>query len=226
MSGKDRATRRLRAKYKKLIGELKYLYTDLEYHKEEHQYRKEEFHEDFAMWCEQNGYDCSRPEVRKTFEEKQVDPYNQKVSKEEAEQILEEILDELGEEELDDSDKDLKTLYKKVATKTHPDKILQDEQEAREKKQRLFIEAKEAYDNQDFFRLSQIAEELGVEPPPPSKQQLMWMREEKKKIEKIIEGIAKTYEWVCGEENPILPRDVMYQKYASTIGCVKLQKEG
>lgn len=227
MSGNDRTTRRLQAKYKKLIGQLRYLYTDLDYHKEEHEFRKQEFHEAFFDWCEQHSYDCSTLKTQKTFEEKQVDVYDQEVTEKELKEIEDEIYNDPEEltEDPDDAEKALKLLYKKIATKTHPDKLMAEEEQSRRKKQALFMEAKKAYDERNYFRLSQIAEQLGVDMPPASKQQLMWMREEKKKIEKIIENIEKTYEWLCGEENPMLPREVLYQQYADIIGCVKLEKE-
>ena len=78
MSGKDRTNRRLRVKHKKLIGELRYLYTDLEYHTEEHEFRKEEFNESFRDWCDEFGFDCSRPETRETFNEKKVQNWESK----------------------------------------------------------------------------------------------------------------------------------------------------
>ena len=230
MSGKDRTNRRLLAKYKKLIGELRYLYTNLDYHKEEHGYRKEDFNDTFRDWCEEFGYDCSSLKTRETFEEKQVDPYKQKVTKKELEEIQEKVYNDPEElsEDSEDAEKDLKALYKKIATKTHPDKLTFEEEESiKEKKRQLFMEAKQAFDEQNFFRLSQIAEQLGVELPPPSKQQLVWMSEEKKRIEKIISNIEQTYEWVCGEpENPNMTLEMLYRQYAETIGCVKLEKEG
>ena len=227
MSGKDRTSRRLQAKYKKLIGELRYLYTDLDYHTEEHGYRKEEFQEDFADWCEEQGYDCSRPVSQKAFRDKSKDPYKERVTDKELQQIEEEVYNDPEDlsEDPEDAEKDLKALYKKIAVKTHPDKLTQEEESAKDRKQRLFMEAKKAYDEKNFFRLSQIAEELGVEMPPPSKQQLLWMREEKKRVEKVIESIVKTYEWICGEEKPMMPKDMLYQQYADIIGCVKLEKE-
>ena len=230
MSGKDRTNRRLRAKHKKLIGELRYLYTNLEYHKEEHQFRKEEFYEAFEDWCDEFGFDCSRPESNEAFNEKQTDPYKQKVTKKELKEIEEDVYNDPEEssEDSEDAEKDLKALYKKIATKTHPDKLTNEEEESiRERKRKLFMEAKEALDDQNFFKLSQIAEELGVELPAPSKQQLMWMREEKKRVEKIIHSIEQTYEWVCGEpHNPNMTPEMLYRQYADVIGCVKLEKEG
>ena len=230
MSGNDRINRRLRAKHKKLIGELRYLYTDLEYHKEEHQFRKEDFNDSFRNWCEEYGFDCSRPSTQETFNEKQSDPYKQKVTKKELKEIKEEVYNDPEElsEDPEDAEKDLKTLYKKIATKTHPDKLTSEEEESiKERKRKLFMEAKEALDEQNFFKLSQIAEELGVELPPPSKQQLVWMKEEKKRIEKIIHNIEQTYEWVSGEpHNPNMTLEMLYRQYADVIGCVKLEKEG
>jgi len=230
MSGKDRTNRRLRAKHKKLIGELRFLYTDLEYHKEEHEYRKEEFNESFKDWCDEHGFDCSRPETRETFNEKQTDPYKQEVTEKELKEIEKDVYNDPEElsEDTDDAEKDLKTLYKKIATKTHPDKLTnEEEQSIKERKRKLFMDAKRALDDQNFFKLSQIAEELGVELPPPSKQQLMWMSEEKKRIEKIIYNIEQTYEWVCGEPpNPNMTPEMLYRQYADVIGCVKLEKEG
>jgi hypothetical protein len=229
VSGKDRTVRRLRAKHKKLLGELRYLYTDLEYHEEEHGYRKQEFQDSFKEWCGENGYDCFTSQARKTFEEKQVDPYKQEVTEKELKEIQEEVYNDPEElsEDPDDAEKELKALYKKIATKTHPDKLLRETEDSiKKRKQRLFMEAKQAYDNKNFFRLSQIAEELGVDMPPPSKQQLVWMREEKKRVEKIIESIAKTYEWICCEEGLEMPIEILYQQYADIIGCVKLEKEG
>ncbi len=227
MSGQDRTTRRLRARYKKLFSELRYLYADLEYHKEEHEYRKQEFYDAFADWCEDHGFDCSRKQTRETFEKKQVDPYDQKVTEKELKEIEEEIYNDLEDLEETDAEKDLKSLYKKIAIKTHPDKLsAEEEQSIKDRKNHLFMEAKKAFDEKNFFKLSQIAEELGVDMPPPSRQQLVWLREEKKRIEKIIENIDKTYEWICGEENPMLPVEVLYQQYADAIGCVKLEKEG
>lgn len=227
MSKDKRSHRRLQAKYKRLINELGFLYSDLDYHAEEHEYRKKEFNDEFFKFCEENGYDCSRRETFETFEKKQTDVYNQKVTKQEAKEIKEEVEQDLGDETTpSDSQKDIKTLYRKIAIETHPDKISESELEAiKKKKNKLFREAKAAMDDKNFFKLTQIASELGVELPEPTKQQLVWMEEEKKKIQKTLSGIQKTYEWVCAEESPPQPKEIMFQQYAETIGCVKLQKE-
>ena len=188
MSEKDRANRRLLAKHKKLISQLRHLYVDLDYHKEEHEFRRQEFQESFMDWCDENGFDCSTLKTRETFEKKQTDPYKQEVTEKELKEIEEEVYNDPEElsEDSDDAERDLKALYKKIATKTHPDKLTQEEQATKERKRQLFMEAKAAFDDGNFFKLSQIAQELGVDMPPASKQQLVWRREEKKLVEKSL----------------------------------------
>lgn len=229
MAGRDRASRQIRSKYRRLLRELKYLYSELEYYTEEHEIRKGEFQEDFLVFCEEYGYDCSTRKTLEKYQEKQFDPYRSAVGEEEAKLIEEEVYNDPSDESIDPSDaeKDLKTLYKKIATCTHPDKLTKEELEATKlKKKQLFMEAKKALENKDFYRLSQIAEELGLELPEPTRQQLVWMRKEKAKIEKIIQGISGTFEWVYGEDNPSMPKINLFYRYVDIIGCVKLQKEG
>lgn len=220
----SREKRRLSAKYKKLLNQLRYIYSDLEYHKEEHGYRKQDFQEAFNAFCKERGYDCSQRSSIEKFQEKQVDVYKAEVTDKEKEKIKEETDAEIQEEESpDDPEREIKALYRKIAVQTHPDKISDAEAlSIKEKKKRLFIEAKEAMDSRNFFRLSQIAEELGVELPPPSKQQLVWLREEKKRIEKIIAGICSTYEWAAMAEEGIgRPKEQLFEEYATILGCAR-----
>ena len=224
MSGDVKASRRLKSKYKRLLTELEYLYTKLDYITEEHAIRKEEFQEDFVEFCEEHGYDCTTKKTQETYEEKQIDPYVVNLD----DQELDEIQDDLEEdpEDLGDESKDLKNLYRKIATQTHPDKLIAEKQESiKEKKKRLFLEAKKALEDSNFFKMAKIAKELDVELPEPTRQQLVWMRSEKKKIEKTIDSVQRTFEWIYGDEHPEVPKVNLFYRYAEIIGCVKLQKE-
>ena len=217
----------LLSKYRKLIRDLQFLYSELEYFTEEHEFRKQEFHEDFTKYCEDAGYDCSRRETAEQFEKKQVDVYNAEISESEMDEINSEVMEDPEDESIDpdDAERDLKTLYKKIATHTHPDKIKESElEEARNRKKQLFMDAKQAVDEKNFYRLCQIAEELGVDLPPPTRQQLLWMRKEKKKIEKIIAGVKQTFEWVSGEDDQLDSKKELFRRYTQAIGCVKLEK--
>tara|TARA_Y100001938_G_C8096092_1_gene438241 strand:+ start:2184 stop:2861 length:678 start_codon:yes stop_codon:yes gene_type:complete len=222
MSGDVKASRRLKSKYKRLLTELEYLYTKLDYVTEEHELRKQEFQEDFLEFCEEYDYDCNTQKTQETYQEKQVDPYIVDLT----EQEISEIEEDLENDDLDDSARDLKNLYRKIAVQTHPDKLLAEKQESvKEKKKRLFLEAKQALEDSNFFKMAQIAKELDVELPEPTNQQLVWMRSEKKKIEKTIDGVKQTFEWVYGNEGPTVSKVNLFSRYAEIIGCVKLQKE-
>ena len=227
MARRDRESRQVKAKYRKLLRELRYLYSELEYHTEEHEHRKREFAEDLQLFCEEFGYDCTTLNTAEQYEKKQVDPYAQNITSEENDEIksaVEEGLEDAPPDP-DDAEKDLKTLYKKIATQTHPDKLINEQIEAaRKRKQRLFMEAREALESKDYYKLSQIAEELGIELPEPTRQQLVWMRKEKKKIEKTVEAITKTYEWVYGEAEAADARNNIFHSYVDVIGCVKTKE--
>tara|TARA_E500000331_G_C17259773_1_gene714703 strand:- start:2437 stop:3120 length:684 start_codon:yes stop_codon:yes gene_type:complete len=219
-----KSSRRLNAKHKRLLTELQYLYSQLDYITEEHSLRKEEFQEDFLDFCEEYGYDCTTPKSQETYQEKSVDPYVVDLNDQEIDEIEEDLEEDL--EESDDGTRDLKNLYRKIAVQTHPDKLLSEKkEEIKDKKKRLFMEAKRALEDGNFFKMAQIAKELDVDLPPPTHQQLVWMRSEKKKIEKAVEGVKQTFEWIYGEEKPPVPKINLFYRYAEIIGCVKLEKE-
>jgi leucyl aminopeptidase len=224
MSADVKASRRLKSKYKRLLTELEYLYSKLDYVTEEHAHRKEEFQEDFLEFCEEHGYDCTSQKTRDTYQKKQVDPYIVDLNDADFAEIEDELQEDL--EHSGDGTKDLKNLYRKIATQTHPDKLLKEKQEsAKERKKRLFLEAKEALEQNNFFKMAQIAKELDVELPEPTHQHLVWMRQEKTKIEKTISGVKETFEWAYGEDSPQIPKVNLFYRYAKIIGCVKLEKE-
>lgn len=225
MSGDVKPSRRLKHKHKRLLTELEYLYSELDYYKEEHIFRKSEFQEEFLDFCEKYGYDCNSQKTIDTYQQKQVDPYRVKIEEDEQKEITDDLFDDEGEDE-GSSKKDLKNLYKKIATKTHPDKLISEPEELiKSRKKKLFLDARSALEKQNFFKMSQIANELGIELPPPNDQQLMWMRTEKKKIEKTIDGIKQTFEWVYGEAEISVPRINLFYRYVEAIGCIKLEKE-
>jgi len=227
MAGRDRESGRIKSRYRKLLRELKYLYSELEYYTEEHEYRKQEFNDDFLEFCEDYGYDCNTRKAHENFIKKQIDPYRASITDDETSEIEKELPLDTENTDTDDPEKELKRLYKKIATQTHPDKLTKEEVEAtKDRKHELFLNARRALENKDFYQLVLIAEELGIDLPAPTRQQLVWMRKEKKKIEKIMEEIRQTFEWIYGEEDVAVPRINLFYRYVELLGCVKLEKEG
>ena len=112
------------------------------------------------------------------YEKKQFDPCAQNITPKtmKSERCREGLEDAPPDPE---TQKDLKTLYKKIAAQTLPDKLINEQIEAaRKRKQRLFMEAREALENKDYYKLSQIAEELNIG-YRSHRQQLVWMRKKK-----------------------------------------------
>ena len=224
MSGDVKSSRRLKSKYKRLLAELEFLYSKLEYVTEEHMLRKEEFQEDFLEFCEEYGYDCTTQKTQETYNKKQFDPYAADLNDLEHDEIEQDLEEDI--ESSNDGSKDLKNLYRKIAVQTHPDKLLAEKQEnVKNRKRKLFLEAKNALEDSNFYKMAQIAKELEIDLPEPTHQQLVWMRSEKKKIEKTINGVGQTFEWIYGENNSQVPKINLFYRYAEIIGCVKLQKE-
>ena len=82
-----------------------------------------------------------------------------------------------------------KSLYRKVAFETHPDKG------HNKKRVRLFNKAKEAYTNGSWFNLVDIATSLGIILPNPTKQQLESLSSEVKEVNSKITIIKNSVSW-------------------------------
>ncbi|MBO67338.1 MAG: hypothetical protein CL398_03415 [Acidiferrobacteraceae bacterium] len=94
-----------------------------------------------------------------------------------------------------EADSELKSLYREIAKETHPDKLLDLEDEALEKKTKLFQQASVASEANDWMALRDIAIELGIDPPPPSKKQIKLLEESIEKIGSEIKAIHNTVAW-------------------------------
>jgi hypothetical protein len=87
-----------------------------------------------------------------------------------------------------------KKLFKEIASKTHPDR------HGDPHKTKLFMEAKEAQENGDWFSLYNISKELDVEIPEPSKEQILWLKDEIKKLRAMVAKIVNTLQWIYCED--------------------------
>ena len=89
----------------------------------------------------------------------------------------------------DDKPKVIKTLYRKIAFETHPDK------RHNKKLNELFNKAEEAYSKNNWFKLIEIASSVGVKLPIPTKRQIRWLKREEKDLYKKIGFIKKSVSW-------------------------------
>jgi len=157
-------------KFKKLLFKLKYLYAELD----ECNYKFDICKDNFSLEFQKKIDKLKKKEknvIKKVDKQiKNSKPDNKK-------------LDE------DINPKSFKSLYRKIAFETHPDKGYS------KVKVKLFYEAKEAYTNGSWFNLVEIANTLGIILPSPTKQQLESLSSEVKKVNDNIDTIKNSVSW-------------------------------
>jgi hypothetical protein len=182
----------LKMKYDKLLSELKFVEDDLKYHKVFVDSGMREFTEKFNKKMKDMGF-VSSPRPPK----KEQDEASKK----------------LTQPKKTPQKKETRELFKKIATVTHPDKLLGlslDEREAREKK---FLEASEAASEDKILSLHKIACEVGVELPEISPIQLALFEEQIASHREEVEGMKKTWMWVWINSPDEASKDLIMQKY-------------
>jgi hypothetical protein len=98
-------------------------------------------------------------------------------------------------------DKDLKNLFKKIALKTHPDKLLDSDEDEVEHLTELYKDASRAAEEGDGMALLEIAYELGINVKIDPEKEAEWL---KRKIEMLKETVAEmqnTAEWIWGHSD-------------------------
>jgi hypothetical protein len=194
----------IKVKHSKVLLELRYLYADLEYHELMEEDAKREFSRAFFRFAEENEIPVSEEPLHAE------EPKEPEVSEEEwsGDSDIAEYMHRQEEEpkqkgpipdieaapQIKGSDK-MKKLFKQIASLTHPDKI-PDSDPTKGHKTKIFLETMDAMRSQNWFKLQQIANELGLDIPEPDKEQLNWMRSEAERIKKTVHNITQTYAWV------------------------------
>jgi len=152
---------------------MAFVKADLRYHKSEHQDRRKLFFADLATFLETRKFEFSDEKMQKNL----VDVYTKKPV--------------IPAPALSDQNK---KIFKKIAHETHPDKNKGAE------KTKLFLEAKEAVKEGDWFSLYEICSELEIEVPDISESQILWMEQEIEKIQLMIKKITSTIEWIYSDQ--------------------------
>ena len=97
-----------------------------------------------------------------------------------------------------------KSLFRKIATKIHPDKIIDVEDEIeKSQKMAMYLLARSALEADDLISLVSIAMDLKIEPPEIPKERIKKAQNEISAIKKEISNIESTIVWhwfFCEEE--------------------------
>lgn len=93
-------------------------------------------------------------------------------------------------------DPEVKMLFRKIALKIHPDRLVSlPSGPEKDKKKKLFQKANSAMEDNDLIILANIAMELGIDPPDISLENLKEAENKIIAIKKELEGIESTYVW-------------------------------
>lgn len=168
----------VKIKYDKLVYELKFLEADLHYHNSILEKASAEFNAQCRSAIEDKG-------LEDVF-------YGEKSAAEQ--HAKKQLADKEGAKKTKVS-KDTDLLFKKIATVTHPDKLLNLEPAEREVKSEIFLKATAAKDEDNLLKLHLIAAELGIEIPEISHSNLLMFENKIVQIKDEIDSKKSTWMW-------------------------------
>ena len=206
--------KRIQAKYKRLLLELEFLYEDLEYHEEVQDEARREFQRAFLAYCTSQNIDYETEIIKEDVKDiKASDPGAISFHDEDGVDVDEDVkqLEKRGKPE------QISKLFKQIATKTHPDKFSNAEKEAQIINKQIFLQAKEAAEESNYFKLQQIARRMGLDLPDPAPQDLKLMQEEARRIKSKVKGIQSTVAWMWYDLEGEKQRADLMKRYFDTV---------
>lgn len=168
----------VKVKYDKLIFELKFLEADLHYHNSILQKGTGEFDSQCRAAIKELGLD-------EVF-------YGEKSP---AQKHAQKKAEEQRETKKPKPSKDAESLFRKIATVTHPDKLIHLVAEERETKEELFREAKEAKEDDNLLKLHIIAADLNINIPEVTLENIVMFEGKISEIKSEIDAKKGTWMW-------------------------------
>jgi len=114
-------------------------------------------------------------------------------------------------------DKDLRELFKKIALKSHPDKLRDSNDEEREYRTSLYKDAANAVKNGDGATLLEIAYELGVVFNIDADKEVKWLNKKIIDLEQSILQMKQTAEWIWYHSSG-LNREIVEKRITDQLG--------
>ena len=110
----------------------------------------------------------------------------------------------------------LRKVFKKIAIKIHPDKLVGKSEFEREYKNILFEKARQSFEINDYHGILEVAEELNIEFPPPTQDQIEMLKQTNSDLEIEINVIKKSivWNWYHGDEQA---KDLLMKKYIEAV---------
>ena len=177
-------------KYYLIIMRTKYLKNTLSLAKD----IAEQAHEVFIKYL--NVRMGIKNEIKDSSEKTSTNKVEQKIPQEKVENNTErQYSDERIEVEKEVKDENLKKVFRKIALKAHPDKLEGLSDFEKKIKEKLFSKARQAFQENDYYGIVEVAESLKIDLPPPTQKQIELMKKTNKNLEKEIDVLKKSVVW-------------------------------
>ena len=121
--------------------------------------------------------------------------------------------------EFDIPEKDVNTVFRMIAQKTHPDKLINKDisDEEYDAKVDMYKEAQRLVENRDWSKMVEIAKELGIDVSNIKKDDSEYLVESVKRLTQKIKQLKLTYAWQWGN-TPDHEREGMKAMILQSLG--------
>ena len=196
-----------KAKYEKMVSELSFLEADLEYHQAVMNENQAAFEEAISQLSKKKGVDLNKKKPRP----KKGPPPQRSTKKNKNKKKPR---------------KKTRDLYKKIATIAHPDKLLNCSEEERERKEKLFVEASKALEEDLVLTLHKLAKEAGIDPGDLDDEDLEMFKIQIEQIKKTISQLESTWIWNWANAEDELKKEFIVDRFIeSTLAARKKEEE-
>ena len=108
-------------------------------------------------------------------------------------------------------------IFKQIASKTHPDKFSNAKNTEKALNKQVFLQAKSAAEENNYFKLQQIAQRLGLDLPEIDPKRLKLMEKEAKRLKVRINRMEKMVAWVWFDFESDGKRADIVQRYVTSL---------
>jgi hypothetical protein len=128
--------------------------------------------------------------------------------------------------EYDIPEVDVNMVFKKIAKETHPDKLINKDisDEEYDAKVDMYKEAQRSVKNRDWFKVVEIAKELGIDISDIKNDDSEYLNESVKRLTEKIKQLKTTYAWKWGN-TPDQDREIMKGMILQSLGLQQIKEK-
>ena len=128
--------------------------------------------------------------------------------------------------EYDIPERDVNIVFRMIAQKTHPDKLINKDisDEEYDAKVDMYKEAQRSVKNRDWFKVVEIAKELGIDISDIKNDDSEYLNESVKSLTEKIKQLKLTYAWKWGN-TPDQEREIVKGMILQSIGISQIKEK-